>query len=292
MHSSILFPGQASQTPDMRDLVADVRPDLLAMAIDVVGEDPFARVDDGTDFAQPALFCASLAGFSTLDLEPAAVAGHSLGELAALVAAGSLDEADGLSLVALRGRLMQRAGEASGTGGMLAVLGEGDVAGLAHRHGVTVANDNAPGQLVLSGDREALDAVASDARAAGLKSMKLSVAGAFHSPHMEPAVDAFARAVDAVEVREPAVPVFSCVTAAPLKDAAEIRYRLVEGITSPVLWRQTLVALHAAGVRRFVETGPGKVLTRLVKRTLDDVEALTASQAAAAATRPEATARA
>ncbi len=280
MSSAILFPGQASQTPDMRDLVADVRPDLLALAVEVVGEDPFLRVDDGTDFAQPALFCASLAGLATLDEAADAVAGHSLGELAALVAAGSLDEADGLSLVALRGRLMQRAGESSGTGGMLAVLGAGDVAGLARRHGVAVANDNAPGQLVLSGDREALSAVASDARAAGLKTMALGVAGAFHSPDMEPAVEEFAQAVRATTVREPRVPVYSCVSAARLKDAAEIRFRLVEGITAPVLWRQTLVALHAAGVRRFVETGPGKVLTRLVTRTLDEVQALTAHQVA------------
>jgi len=278
--SAILFPGQASQTPDMRDLVADVRPDLLALATELVGEDPFARVDDGTDYAQPALFCASLAGLATLDETAEAVAGHSLGELAALVAAGSLDEADGLALVALRGRLMQRAGESSGTGGMLAVLGAGDVAGLARRHGVTVANDNAPGQLVLSGDHEALRALASDARAAGLKTMALGVAGAFHSPHMEPAVEEFARAVEAVEMRQPLIPVYSCVSAARVKDAAEIRFRLVQGITSPVLWRQTLEALHAAGVRRFVETGPGKVLTRLVSRTLDEVEALTARQVA------------
>lgn len=280
MRTAILFPGQASQTPDMRDLVADVRPDLLALAADIVGEDPFARVDDGTDFAQPALFCASLAGLTTLDESPDAVAGHSLGELAALVAAGSLSESDGLALVALRGRLMQRAGEASGTGGMLAVLGTGDVASLARRHGVAVANDNAPGQLVLSGDKAALQAVASDARTEGLKTMALAVAGAFHSPHMAPAVEEFAQAVAAVEVGEPKITVFSCVTAEPLADAAEIRSRLVEGITAPVLWRQTLTALHAAGVRRFVETGPGKVLTRLVTRTLDDVEAVPAVQAA------------
>jgi malonyl CoA-acyl carrier protein transacylase len=274
--TAILFPGQASQTPDMRDLVADVRPDLLALAADVVGEDPFARVDDGTDFAQPALFCASLAGLATLDERADAVAGHSLGELAALVAAGALSEEDGLSLVALRGRLMQEAGESSGTGSMLAVLGAGDVAGLARRHGVTVANDNAPGQLVLSGDRDALKAVASDARAAGLKTMALAVAGAFHSPHMEPAVEEFSRAVDEVEVREPKIPVFSCVSASRVSGSAEIRFRLVEGITSPVLWRQTLQALHASGIRRFVETGPGKVLTRLVARTLDGVEAVSA----------------
>src|SRR4051812_37835046 len=107
MRTAFLFPGQGSQTPEMRDLVAEVRPDLLDLVVEAVGEDPFDRVADGTNFAQPAIFCASLAGLRLLDETPDAVAGHSLGELAALVAAGALDEADGLRLVALRGRLMQ-----------------------------------------------------------------------------------------------------------------------------------------------------------------------------------------
>src|SRR6202051_1257462 len=110
--TAILFPGQGSQTPDMRDTVAAVRPDLLGLAAEVVGEDPFGRAEEGTRYAQPALFCASLAGWAALgrplgDFRP----GHSLGELPALVAAGSLRERDGLELVALRGRLMQEAGE-------------------------------------------------------------------------------------------------------------------------------------------------------------------------------------
>ncbi len=278
MRTAYLFPGQASQTPDMRDLVADTRPELLELATQIVGEDPFARVDDGTDFAQPAIFCASLAGLATLDDAPDAVAGHSLGEFAALVAAGSLHETDALILVALRGRLMQRAGEASGTGSMLAVLGEGDAAAIADRHGVTLANDNAPGQVVLSGDRDALAAAAADAREAGLKAIELSVAGAFHSPHMAPAVDEFSRAVIEAEIREPQVPFYSCVTAAPLASPLEIRKALVDGLTSPVRWRDTLVALHADGIERFIETGPGKVLSRLASRTLDGVEATTAQR--------------
>jgi [acyl-carrier-protein] S-malonyltransferase len=285
MPTAFLFPGQASQTPDMRDHVAAVRPDLLELAARVVGEDPFPRVDEGTDFAQPAIFCASLAGLATLsDLgeRPDAVAGHSLGELAALVAAGSLSEADGLALVAERGRLMQRAGEASGTGGMLAVLGTGPAEEIAARHGLAVANDNAPGQLVLSGDRDAIERAAADAREAGLKAMALGVAGAFHSPHMAPAADAFARAVDGVEIAAPRVPFFSCVTAGPVEDPAEIRSRLVDGLTSPVRWRQTLEALHAEGIDRYVETGPGKVLSRLVKRTLEHAETTTAEREAGA----------
>lgn len=272
MPTALLFPGQASQTPEMRDTVAAVRPDLLDRVSELVGEDPFPRVADGTQFAQPAIFCASLAGLEGLEEAPDAVAGHSLGELTALVAAGALDEDDGLALVVERGRLMERAGRQAGPGGMLAVLGGGDAASLT-RPGVVVANDNAPGQVVLSGDSARLEEVAADARAAGLKALSLSVSGAFHSPHMRSAANAFADSVRITAFRAPRVPVYSCVSAAPLDDP---RRRLVEGLTGPVRWRETLLALQSAGVDRFVESGPGKVLTRLVKRTLDDVEAVTA----------------
>src|SRR6201993_4684923 len=151
--TAILFPGQGSQTPEMRETVAEVRPDLRSLADEIVGGDPFARVEDGTRFAQPAIFCASLAGWEALG-RPAGefMAGHSLGELAALVAAGALQERDGLELVALRGRLMQESGEEAGDGGMLALVGKGaadHAAGLAEDHGLAVANDNSPQQVVL-----------------------------------------------------------------------------------------------------------------------------------------------
>lgn len=267
MPTALLFPGQASQTPDMRDRVAVARPDLLAAAAAAVGEDPFPRAGDGTRFAQPAIFCASLAGLATLDEHYDAVAGHSLGEVAALVAAGALTEADGLALVALRGRLMERAGAG---GGMLAVLGGGeDVEALAERHGVAVANDNAPGQLVLSGDRTALRALAAEARHAGLKTIALGVSGAFHSPAMAPAAGPFAGALAATAVVRPRLSVYSSVTGEPVADPDEIRRLLVEGLTAPVRWRQTVLALHAAGFDRFAEAGPGHVLARLVRRTLD-----------------------
>ena len=124
--TAILFPGQGSQTPEMRDLVADVRPDLLEQAAEIVGEDPFAKAEQGTNYAQPAIFCASLAGWESLGRPDGDfMAGHSLGELAALVAAGALPERDGLELVALRGRLMQESGEKAGDGGMLAIVGRG-----------------------------------------------------------------------------------------------------------------------------------------------------------------------
>src|SRR5205823_11872085 len=134
------------------DTVADVRPDLLAMAAEVVGEDPFARAEEGTMFVQPAIFCASLAGWQALGTPDGDfMAGHSLGELAALVAAGALDERDGLELVALRGGLMQEAGEVAGDGGMLALMGDGaadQATELADQHGLAVANDHAAQQGV------------------------------------------------------------------------------------------------------------------------------------------------
>jgi [acyl-carrier-protein] S-malonyltransferase len=272
-HTAILFPGQGTQTPEMRDDVARVRPDLLAMAAEVVGEDPFPRVEDGTKYAQPAIFCASLAGFAALgNPEGSFMAGHSLGELAALVAAGSLTERDGLELVALRGRLMQEAGATAGDGGMLALLGAGaaeHAPELAEAHGLAVANDNSPMQVVLSGARATLPDAAAAAKELGLRAMELPVTGAFHSPMMASAVPEFEVALQRADVRPPRVTVLSAVTAAPFDD---IRARLAQALTMPVRWRQTLLAMRELGADRFVEVGPGKVLTGLVKRTLRDVE--------------------
>jgi malonyl CoA-acyl carrier protein transacylase len=278
--TAILFPGQGSQTPEMRDLVADVRPDLLEQVTDIVGEDPFAKADEGTNYAQPAIFCASLAGWESLDRPDGDfMAGHSLGELAALVAAGALEERDGLELVSLRGRLMQESGEKAGDGGMLALVGKGaaDHAGeLAENHGLSVANDNSPQQVVLSGAREALPGAATAAEELGLRPIDLPVSGAFHSPMMRDAVPEFEKAVKAVKISEPRVKVLSAVTAAPFADTADIAAQLTAALTSPVRWRETLLAMHELGADRFVEVGPGRVLTGLVKRTLRDVELVSA----------------
>ncbi len=261
----------------MRDTVAEGRPDLLALAREVVGEDPFPHAEEGTKFAQPAIFCASLTGWGALGRPTGDfMAGHSLGELGALVAAGCLAERDGLELVALRGRLMQEAGELAGDGGMLALLGAGaaDHAGeLAEVHGVAVANDNSPQQIVLSGARSALPAAAEAAEALGLRAMELPVTGAFHSPMMESAVPEFVAALEQVEFAEPRVTVLSAVTAEPFDD---IRARLADGLTMPVRWRETMLKLRNLGAERFVEVGPGRVLTGLAKRTLRDVELVNA----------------
>lgn len=275
--TAILFPGQGSQTADMRDTVARERPDLLELVIAAVGEDPFPRAGDGTNFAQPAIFAASLAGWHALG-RPAGemMAGHSLGELAALVAAGALSEADGVRLVALRGRLMDEAGRAAGDGGMVALVGAGaadhafEVAAAA---GLVVANDNSPQQVVLSGARSAQQTAIAEAKERGLRAMALDVTGAFHSPMMASAVPEFAAALAEITFAEPAVTVLSAVTAEPFTDPAR---ELADALTMPVRWRETLLAMHESGAERFVEVGPGRVLTGLAKRTLSDVELVNA----------------
>ena len=171
---------------------------------------------------------------------------------------------------------MQEAGERAGNGGMVALLGVGAAErapALAQAHGLSVANDNSPQQVVLSGARSALPAAAAEAKELGLRAMELAVTGAFHSPMMASAVPEFAAALDRVEIAEPEVPVLSAVTAAPFDD---VRTRLVQALTSPVRWRETMLALHGLGAERFVEVGPGRVLTGLVKRTLKDVELVSA----------------
>ncbi len=277
MATALLFPGQGSQTPEMREQVARVRPDLIKLAIEVVGEDPFLRVDDGTAYAQPAIFCASIAGWCQMGRPTYEfTAGHSLGELGALVAAGVLNERAGLELVALRGRLMQRAGETAGDGGMIA-LGGAEAAERAEEvaapHGLSIANDNSPQQVVLSGPRTVLPAAEATARELGLRAKILPVTGAFHSPMMASAVPEFERALDRVELGPASSTVISAVTAEPFDD---VRARLVQALTGPVRWRELLIALNERGVTRFVEVGPGKVLTGLAKRTLKDVELVSA----------------
>jgi malonyl CoA-acyl carrier protein transacylase len=275
--SALLFPGQGSQTTSMRELVTRQREDLVLLCDEVVGADAFGRAAEGTQYAQPAIFCASLAGWAALGRPEADyMAGHSLGELGALVAAGALAERDGLELVALRGRLMHEAGERAGGGGMLALVGAGatdHASELADAHGLTVANDNSPQQVILSGVRDALPGAAVAAKELGLRATEVAVTGAFHSPMMASAGPKFAAELARVSIDRPRVPVLSAVTAEPFDD---VRLRLTEALTMPVRWRETMMALHERGVERFVEVGPGRVLTGLAKRTLKDVELVSA----------------
>lgn len=281
--TALLFPGQGSQTAEMRDEVAAARPDLLELACEVVGDDPFARVDDGTRYAQPAIYCASIVGWERLrdaGITGAFHAGHSLGEVAALVAGGVLSAEDGLRLVATRGRLMQESGERAGDGSMIALLGKGaadHAPAIAQAANLTVANDNAPNQVVLSGDRSGFDAATEAAKGHGLRAVPLPVTGAFHSPAMAGARPELETALAELDLREPAagVTVISSITTEPFDD---VRARLADALTEPVRWRETLLALRARGVERFIETGPGRVLTGLAKRTVPDAEAIAADQ--------------
>jgi acyl transferase domain-containing protein len=265
----VLFPGQGSHTAEMAAETAALRPDLVAHVTEVVGEDPFPRAGESTRFAQPAILCAALARWS--DLKPAladgayVALGHSLGELGALVASGALDERDALTLAAERGRLMAAAGD----GGMVAVLGGTieDATALADAHGLTVANDNAPGQVVLAGSDEDVRAAARGARGVGLRALRLDVTGAFHSPSMGAARDGFVAALAATAFADPAAPTFSPTTVTVVEDPADI---LATALTAPVRFRESILALNEAGAVRWIETGPGEVLSKLVTRTLTD----------------------
>jgi malonyl CoA-acyl carrier protein transacylase len=271
---AITFPGQGSQTSTMAAVTAARRPDLLEQARGEIGLDPFEHVAEGTHTAQPALYCASLAHYKQAGSpEGQMVSGHSLGELAALVAAGALADTNGLRLAVARGRLMEEASEGR-PGAMLAVLGgdEEAVRAIAAELGLTIGNENAPGQLVLSGDAEPIGEARKRVRTdAGAKAIRLPVSGAFHSPLMEPAVEGYREALAATEFQPPRIPVYSGVTAAPFE--SDPRQALLSALTEPILWTATLRAMHADGAETFLETGPGDVLTGLAKRSVEGIEA-------------------
>ena len=269
-----LFPGQGSQTGDLRELVLRVVPALVDECVALVGEDPFARVGESTRFAQPAIYCASIAGWLQRpdSLQPAALAGHSLGELSALVAAGALDQSSGLRLAVRRGALMARACDGQEQG-MLAVLGAASeqAAQLATDNGLVLANDNAPGQAVLAGPTAQLRAASKQARGERVRAILLDVAGAFHSPAMAGAVEPFRAELDEVEFRAPAIPVISGASAQPFVD---VRAELAQAIVRPVRWRESVLALAELGADTFVDFGPGDVLAKLVARNLPDATVL------------------
>jgi malonyl CoA-acyl carrier protein transacylase len=263
--TALLFPGQGSHAVGMEEPHRD-NP-LLQRGIELLGFDPFERLADGTRSHQPALFLCSISQWASGDhATPLAAAGHSLGEYAALTAAGAIDFEDAVRLVHARADAMAQAADAQ-PGGMVAMLkGEReDVLALAQELGLSLANDNAPGQIVLSGAMEQVDEAVQRADAIGCRGRKLEVGGAFHSPLMAPAAAALKAALDATEIGEPAFPVLSNGSTEPFVD---IRRELAENLLKPVRWRETLLALQAMGATDYVECGPGAVLRGLVKRTL------------------------
>lgn len=287
--TAALFPGQGSQSLGMGADIAceyEIARDTFAQADEILGyslseicwHGPAAALDQ-TANTQPALYVTSLAIWRVLrDLLPAAqpawMAGHSLGELSALTAAGALDFAAGLRLVRARGSLMQRAGE-SQPGAMAAVLGlemavvRDLCSAVAQETGGTVvlANDNCPGQAVVSGDVPAVEKLIDAARAAGARrALRLAVSVAAHSPLMSAAQADFHDAVQATEFNSPAIPIIGNVSAQPLNTTDQIRAELHQQLTQPVRWTESMTALLDAGAQTFVEIGAGKVLTGLMRR--------------------------
>ena len=269
---AVLFPGQGVGDASSRELVEAVRPDLLELATELVGEDPFERMSEGTAYAQPAVYCASIAGYEQLGRPPAEYfAGHSLGEVGALAAAGAIDDTDGVRIVVARGRVMAEVAGHGEPGGMLAVGSDRDgVAALAAGHGLTLANENSPQQFVLSGPLPAIEAAEAAAKGSGVRAKKLAVAGAFHTEAMASGVESFRAALDEIEFREPVVPVISSTSAEPFAD--DVRDALAASLTSPIRWTAVLGKLRELGVTRYLDVGPGKVLAGLVRRTIEGAE--------------------
>ena len=270
--SAILFPGQGVGDPSSRALVAGLRPDLLELATELVGEDPFERMSEGTAYAQPAVYCASAAGYEQLGRPGAGYfAGHSLGEIGALAAAGAIDDADGLAIVVARGRVMDEVARTGEPGGMLAVGSDRDGAeALAGQHGLTLANENSPRQFVLSGPLARIEEAEAAAKGSGVRAKKLAVAGAFHTEAMASGVDAFRAELDEIEFRATAAPVVSSTSADFFPE--DPRDALAASLVSPIRWTAVLGKLSQLGVTRYLDVGPGKVLAGLVRRTIEGAE--------------------
>ena len=264
-----------AQAPLARKTLAEAD-DVLGFALSEICFTGPAEELKRTSVAQPALVAISTAYWRVLTARGftcAVVAGHSLGEYSALVAAGALTFPDALRLVRTRGLLMETAA-AEQPGGMAAVIGleDDDVRALcaevAEAHGtLTPANFNAPGQVVVSGETAAITALRAAVKERGAKAIPLAVSGPFHSPLMRPAAEAFMEALGRVSIVAPTLPIVQNVTAEATRDPAMIRTALERQITGAVQWVRSVYTMRDMGMQRFVEIGPGNVLSGLVQRT-------------------------
>lgn len=286
MKNAYVFPGQGAQAvgmgKDLYDNNAEVRA-LFERANELLGfritDLMFAGTPEDlkqTKVTQPAVFLHSVAMATALGVEPEAVAGHSLGEFSALVVSGALSFEEGLLLVSKRAMAMQQACEQV-EGTMAAVLGlldEQVEAVCEATEGVVVAaNYNCPGQLVISGEKGAVEAACAKAKEAGARrALPLPVGGAFHSPLMEPAREELAAAIAAAEFQTPRCPIYQNVDAAPHTDPAEIKANLIAQLTAPVRWTQIVRRMVEDGCSHFTELGPGTVLQGLIRKVSADVE--------------------
>jgi [acyl-carrier-protein] S-malonyltransferase len=289
MKVAFVFPGQASQYVGMgKDLyegnslvkeIYDRAEEILGFELKKICFEGPEELLKQTKITQPAIFVHSYVVSKLLDgkLKADMTAGHSLGEYSALVYADALDFETALMIVKVRGELMQKAGEQN-PGTMAAIIGLDDekvrkICDEVKDGIVQPANFNAIGQVVISGEVEAVKMAMEIAKREGAKMVKeLVVSGAFHSPLMESAKEELKKILDEVEFRKPKIPIYFNVTAKPTFEVEEIKDLLYHQITKPVLWTQTILNMRSDGAVKFYEIGPGKVLQGLIKRTLDDVE--------------------
>ena len=290
--TAFLFPGQGSQSVGMASAMEEASPvvrQTFEEASGALGYDLWEVVENGpaealgrTEVTQPALLAAGIATWRAWRAlggsDPDFVAGHSLGEYTALVAAGALAFGDAISLVAKRGKLMQQATPA-GTGAMAAILGLEDAAlaevceRAAQGQVVSCANFNSPGQVVIAGEKEAVDRACELAKTAGARrAVPLAVSVPSHCLLMKPAADAMAQVLGDIEIRTPAIPVLHNVNASTADSGPAIRDALVQQLWQPVRWAETVQKLVDDGVERFAECGPGKVLAGLNRRICRDCE--------------------